>query len=277
MKKLVKRESRIDVDATAITADWLLGINLKFDSLKTSFSNSGLKSTMTDLGDGTTIHCWIPKTKLNGVTQLQLGQNGVTRSKLSVCLEMKDLDDGLFPVKTLEEAAEILLPQTPEKMKELMKFTFVKPPVKLTPNCILVDFIDEMNKEHVEEKRELIIALAKDRKLSEIPKISQEMNKEHVEEKRELIIALAKDHMVVIKGTGHAYLVEKPKEFYRHLKSFLIPEVPPIPSLTTPPTDATPTITNASTTAWPRPYKPLTKWHRSTVANLNIFMVLKEF
>ncbi|GJW50198.1 monoacylglycerol lipase [Tanacetum coccineum] len=31
----------------------------------------------------------------------------------------------------------------------------------------------EMNKEHVEEKRELIIALARDRKLSEIPKISQ--------------------------------------------------------------------------------------------------------
>ncbi|GKF63154.1 hypothetical protein Tco_0186602, partial [Tanacetum coccineum] len=52
------------------------------------------------------------------------------------------LDDGLFPVKTLEEAAEILLPQTPQKMKELMKFTFVKPPVKLTPNCVLVDFID---------------------------------------------------------------------------------------------------------------------------------------
>ncbi|GJX55253.1 hypothetical protein Tco_0285150 [Tanacetum coccineum] len=76
-----------------------------------------------------------------------------------VCLEMKDLDDGLFPVKTLEEAAEMLLPQTPQKMKELMKFTF-KPVKDMNDN--------EMNKEHVEEKRELIIALAKDRKLSEI-------------------------------------------------------------------------------------------------------------
>ncbi|GJW66326.1 alpha/beta hydrolase fold-1 [Tanacetum coccineum] len=227
--------------------------------LKTSFSNSGLKSTMTDLGDGTTIHCWIPKTKKPTRPDLLLlhgfganamwqwgphvipklihhfnvyvpdlvffGDSVTTRSERSdsfqaecvyrvmvvndvkkvrvvglsyggfvaysmavqfkemvervviccagVCLEMKDLEDGLFPVKTLEEAAEILLPQTPEKMKELMKFTFVKPPVKLTPNCILVDFIDEMNKEHVEEKRELIIALGKDRKLSEIPKISQ--------------------------------------------------------------------------------------------------------
>ncbi|GKA46515.1 alpha/beta hydrolase fold-1, partial [Tanacetum coccineum] len=53
--------------------------------------------------------------------------------------------------------------------------------------------------------------------------------------------------IVVIKGTGHAYLVEKPKEFYKHLKSFLIPQVLPIPSLTTPPTAATPTITNAPT------------------------------
>ncbi|GJR85662.1 monoacylglycerol lipase ABHD6-like protein isoform X2 [Tanacetum coccineum] len=328
--------------------------------LKTSFSKSGLKSTMTDLGDGTTIHCWIPKTKKPTRPDLLLlhgfganamwqwgphvipklihhfnvyvpdlvffGDSVTTRSERSdsfqaecvyrvmvvndvkkvrvvglsykemvervviccagVCLEMKDLDDGLFPVKTLEEAAEILLPQTPEKMKELMKFTFVKPPVKLTPNCILVDFIDEMNKEHVEEKRELIIALGKDRKLSEIPKISQPTKIIWGDKDQVFPLELGyrlKRHlgdnadMVVIKGTGHAYLVEKPKEFYRHLKSFLIPEVPPIPSLTTPPTDATPTITNASTTAWPRPYKPLTKWHRSTVANLNIFMVLKEF
>ncbi|GKB98828.1 alpha/beta hydrolase fold-1 [Tanacetum coccineum] len=183
---------------------------------KTTFSKSGLKSTMTDLGDGTTIHCWIPKTKKPTRPDLLLlhgfganamwqwgphvipklihhfnvyipdlvffGDSVTTRSERTdsfqaecvyrvmvvndvkkvrvvglsykemvervviccagVCLEMKDLDDGLFPVKTLEEAAGILLPQTHEKMKELMKFTFVKPPVKLTPNCILVDFID---------------------------------------------------------------------------------------------------------------------------------------
>ena len=30
--------------------------------LKYSFSNSGLKSSTTDLGNGTIIHCWIPKT-----------------------------------------------------------------------------------------------------------------------------------------------------------------------------------------------------------------------
>lgn len=180
-----------------------------------------------------------------------------------VCLEEKDLVDGLFPVKSLEEAAEILLPQTPERMKELMRFTFVKPPVK-TPNCILMDFIDEMNKEHVEEKKELIHALAKDRKISELPKIPQPT----------LIIWGDKDQifplelgyrlkrhlgdnadMVVIKNTGHAYIVEKPKEFYKHLKSFLLPQVPPLPSSTAPTTTAatpimtatTPTTTTATT------------------------------
>lgn len=58
-----------------------------------------------------------------------------------VCLEEKDIGDGLFVVKDLDEAADMLLPQTVDKMKELLRVTFVKPPVK-TPNCILVDFID---------------------------------------------------------------------------------------------------------------------------------------
>ncbi|GJR09417.1 alpha/beta hydrolase fold-1 [Tanacetum coccineum] len=117
-------------------------------------------------------------------------------------------------------------------------------------------WVQEMNKEHVEEKRELIIALAKDRKLSEIPKISQPTKIIWGDKDQVFPLELGyrlKRHlgdnadMVVIKGTGHAYLVEKPKEFYRHLKSFLIPEVPPIPSITTPHTAATPTITNAPT------------------------------
>ncbi|KAF5807741.1 putative triacylglycerol lipase [Helianthus annuus] len=194
--------------------------------LRSTFSTSGLRSTTTDLGDGTIIHCWVPKAckptrpdllllhglganamwqwgphilpklvhhfnvyvpdlvffgdsfttrsdrsdsfqaqcvyrvmEVNSVKRMRvvgLSYGGFVAYSLAaqfkemvervviccagVCLEEKDLEDGLFPVKSLEEAAEILLPQTPEKMKELMRFTFVKPPVK-TPNCILVDFI----------------------------------------------------------------------------------------------------------------------------------------
>lgn len=58
-----------------------------------------------------------------------------------VCLEEKDMKEGLFPVDNVEEAAEILVPQTPEKMRELMKYTFVKPPRGI-PACFLEDFID---------------------------------------------------------------------------------------------------------------------------------------
>lgn len=58
-----------------------------------------------------------------------------------VCLEDKDMENGLFVVKNIDEAAMILIPQTPEKMKQLVKLTFVKP-FKVMPACFLTDFID---------------------------------------------------------------------------------------------------------------------------------------
>lgn len=58
-----------------------------------------------------------------------------------VCLEEKDMKEGLFQVSDLDEAASILLPQTPEKLRELMRFSFFKP-VKVMPSYFLSDFID---------------------------------------------------------------------------------------------------------------------------------------
>jgi len=58
-----------------------------------------------------------------------------------VSLEEKDMEDGLFCVKSLDEAAQILVPQTPARLRELMQLTFVKPP-KALPNWILSDFIN---------------------------------------------------------------------------------------------------------------------------------------
>lgn len=58
-----------------------------------------------------------------------------------VCLEEKDMEDGLFKVPNLEEATGILIPQTPEKLKELIRFSFVKP-IKGVPSFFLWDFID---------------------------------------------------------------------------------------------------------------------------------------
>lgn len=58
-----------------------------------------------------------------------------------VCLEEKDLERGLFRVSDLDEAASILCPQTPERLRELLQLSFVKP-ARGVPSCFLSDFID---------------------------------------------------------------------------------------------------------------------------------------
>ncbi|XP_028119908.1 uncharacterized protein LOC114317404 [Camellia sinensis] len=221
-----------------------------------SFGKAGLKSVTTDLGDGTVMHFWIPKShKPNKPTLLLIhGINamwqwnpfisrfsskfnvyvpgllffgdsyttlpdrteafqarsimrameayGVARSMLvvglsyggfvgysmaaqfpeaverlvigaaGVCMEEKDMEDGLFKVKSIDDAATILLPQTPDKMRELVQLTFYKPP-KILPSCVLTDFIRVMCTEYLEERKALIRALHQDRKLSDLPSITQ--------------------------------------------------------------------------------------------------------
>ncbi|RQO85580.1 hypothetical protein POPTR_001G313100v4 [Populus trichocarpa] len=147
-----------------------------------------------------------------------------------VCLEEKDMDNGLFAVPNLDEAASILLPQTAEKLRELMRFSFVKPAIGI-PSFFLTDFIDVMCTDYVKEKRELIQAILHGRNLSVLPKITQptliiwgekdqifpvELGhrlKRHVGESSQLVI---------VKNAGHAVNLEKAKEFAKHLKSFLI-------------------------------------------------------
>ncbi|XAR62152.1 Triacylglycerol lipase [Bertholletia excelsa] len=282
---------------------------------KSLFSNSGLRSTTTDLGDGTVMHCWVPKTRKETKPDLVLihgfGANAMwqwgeiirrvvphfnlyvpdlvffggsysTRPDRSetfqaecvmrvmeanrvgkmrvvglsyggfvayrmaaqwpekvervvimcagVCLEERDIAEGLFPVADLEEAATILLPQTADKMRELMRYTFVKPP-RVVPSCLLMDFIDVMCSEHVEEKKELIRAIPRDRKLSDLPKIHQPTLIIWGDKDRVFPLELGyrlrrhlgdNAELVVMANTGHAFIVEKPKEMFKHLKRFLI-------------------------------------------------------
>ncbi|KAL5705230.1 hypothetical protein ACHQM5_023563 [Ranunculus cassubicifolius] len=285
-----------------------------------SFAHAGLKSVSTDLGDGTVMHCWVPKLHkpdkptlllihgfgANAMWQwnellrpfknkfnlyvpdlLFFGGSYTTRTERSesfqaqclmrlmeimnverlsligvsyggfvgysmanqfkdvvekvvlccagVCVEEKDLKDGMLSVKNLDEATSILLPQTPEKLKCLVHMSFVKP-AKVLPNYFLRDFIEVMCTEYVQEKEELIRAILKDRKISDIPKITQptlliwgeqdqifplELGyrlKRHIGENAEI---------AVIGKAGHALNLEKPKEFYKHLRHFLIESSPP--------------------------------------------------
>ncbi|OMO94349.1 hypothetical protein COLO4_16387 [Corchorus olitorius] len=226
---------------------------------RTFFTKSGLRSTTTDLQDGTVMHCWVPKKPKDSKPNLLLihglganamwqwgdtlrymipyfnvyipdlvffGDSYTTRPDRSesfqaqcvmrvleansvkkfslvglsyggfvgyslaaqfseavervviccsgICMEEKDLKEGVFKVSDLEEAAGILVPQTPEKLKELLGFSLFKPPpLGLVPSCLLADFINVMCTEYTEEKKELIRAIPKDRKISNIPKITQ--------------------------------------------------------------------------------------------------------
>lgn len=57
-----------------------------------------------------------------------------------VCFEEKDMEEGMFQMKSVDEAVSVLLPQTPEKMRQLVQLTFVKP-IRVMPTCFLNDFI----------------------------------------------------------------------------------------------------------------------------------------
>ncbi|KAK8692315.1 hypothetical protein V6N13_075783 [Hibiscus sabdariffa] len=274
---------------------------------RSSFLKAGLRSTTTDLQDGTIMHCWVPRTLKDSKPNLLLihglganamwqwgdvirkfmpffnifipdllffGDSYTTRPERSdafqaqcvmrvmeansvrklslvglsyggfvgyslaaqfseavervviccagVCMEEKDLKEGVFRVSDLEEAARILVPQTPEKLRELMGFSMFKPPPKsLVPSCLLADFIDVMCTEYTEEKKELIRAIPKDRNFSNIPKISQPTLILWGEYDQIFPLELGhrlkrhlgdNAHLVVIKDAGHAFNVEKPKE-----------------------------------------------------------------
>ncbi|XP_025684453.1 uncharacterized protein [Arachis hypogaea] len=304
-----------------------------------SFSVAGLRAVVSDLGDGTVMHCWVPKIHDTSKPSLVLihgfGANamwqygdhlrnfvahfnvyvpdllffgdsftsrpertesfqavclrklmefhGVHRMSLvgisyggfvayslaaqfpekveklalcctGVCLEEIDMKNGLFKVSDLDEAASILMPQTPEKLRELMRLSFVRP-ARGVPTWFLADFIQVMCTRCIDEKRELLEAILKGRKLSNLPKIQQvfiqftySLNFLNIYmilwywmEQNTLIIWGEQDqifplelghrlqrhigesaHIVVIKNAGHAVNLEKSKEFARHLKSFLV-------------------------------------------------------
>ncbi|KAK2393219.1 hypothetical protein P8452_15267 [Trifolium repens] len=290
----------------AASRDWLY---------RHSFTVAGLRSVVTDLGDGTTMHCWIPKLhnpckpslvlvhgfganamwqygeylrhfithfnlyvpdllffggsftsrpertesfqalclmklmEAHGVNRLSLvgiSYGGFVGYSLAaqfpevieklvlccagVCLEEIDMKNGLFKVSSLEEASSILLPQTPDKLRELMRLSFVRP-ARVVPSWFLEDFIHVMCTDHIEQKRELLEAILKDRQLSNLPKINKPTLIMWGEQDQVFPLELGyrlKRHigentqMVIIKNAGHALNIEKPKEFARHLKSFLI-------------------------------------------------------
>lgn len=61
-----------------------------------------------------------------------------------VSMEEKDMDEGLFQVRSVDEAVELLFPMSHDKVKHMLKVVFHKPP-KAMPSCFVQDFIDVSN------------------------------------------------------------------------------------------------------------------------------------
>ncbi|KAL6657571.1 hypothetical protein ACP70R_005351 [Stipagrostis hirtigluma subsp. patula] len=145
-----------------------------------------------------------------------------------VCLEEKDLAEGLFPVKGVDEAAALLVPRRPEEVRRLVRLTFVRPPL-IMPSCFLWDYIKVMGSDHMQEKTELLHSLINGRELSSLPKLSQPTLIIWGEQDRVFPMELAhrlnrhlegNSRMVVIKNAGHAVNLEKPKEVCRSIIEF---------------------------------------------------------
>ena len=61
-----------------------------------------------------------------------------------VCLEEADLASGVFVVSDVSEAAGLLVPQTTDKLRQLVKLTHHRPP-RVVPSCFLADYIQVSN------------------------------------------------------------------------------------------------------------------------------------
>ncbi|KAJ1291945.1 hypothetical protein BS78_02G354900 [Paspalum vaginatum] len=145
-----------------------------------------------------------------------------------VCLEEKDLAEGLFPVKGVGEAAALLVPRRPEEVRRLVRLTFVRPPL-IMPSCFLWDYIKVMGSDHIQEKTELLYALINGRQLSTLPKLTQPTLIIWGEQDRVFPMELAhrlnrhlegNSRLVVIKNAGHAVNLEKPKDVCRNIIEF---------------------------------------------------------
>ncbi|XP_027337924.1 monoacylglycerol lipase abhd6-A-like isoform X3 [Abrus precatorius] len=241
-----------------------------------SFSNAGLKSTTTDLGDGTIMHCWAPKAHNHSNRSLLLihgiGANAMWQWNYFISSLTRHFNvyvpDLLFfghSYTTRPERSEwfqakcvmaLLQAHGVHTMTVVglsyggfvaysMAVLFPKSVEKLVVCCAGVCLEDKdmdegmfkvMCTEYRQERKELIQALHKDRKVSNLPKITQPLQIIWGEQDQVFPLELAqrlkrhvgeKAQLVVIKNAGHAINAEKPKELYKNLKSFLIDPLTP--------------------------------------------------
>ncbi|KAK9904497.1 hypothetical protein M0R45_000720 [Rubus argutus] len=244
--------------------------------LRYSFSSAGLKSTTTDLGEGTIIHSWLPKhpspskptlllihgiganamwqwhefiTPLTSRFNLYIpdliffGDSYSSRPERSETFQAQcvmglmeahgvrgrmlvaGISYGGFVAYSMarswgeDEKLVLCCAGVCAEEKDMEKGMFQ------CPSCFLNDFIEVMCTEHVQERRELIQALHKDRKMSDLPKITHPtliIWGEH-----DLVFPMELAHrlkrqigdsaeLVTIKNAGHAINPKQEKQSNGH-------------------------------------------------------------
>ncbi|CAH2067800.1 unnamed protein product [Thlaspi arvense] len=97
----------------------------------------------------------------------------------AVCVEEKDMRDGVFTVSDLDEASKILVPESVKRLRELMGYIFYKPALpRMVPPCLLRDFIDHVNSSMA--LREIMsvlknLSLEPEEKIKSVQKIEHEI------------------------------------------------------------------------------------------------------
>lgn len=147
-----------------------------------------------------------------------------------VCMMPQDRHE-VFQTNDWRTVAEVLLPQSPDKLMALLKISMHRPP-RMIPSFILQDIINTMYTDQREQRIELLQQLVLGKEgAPPLPVLIQETLIIWGEHDRIFPLELGyrlKRHLgdraelIVLKDAGHAAQLENPYEFNNVIKTFLL-------------------------------------------------------
>lgn len=147
-----------------------------------------------------------------------------------VCMMPQDRHE-VFQTNDWRTVAEVLLPQSPDKLMALLKISMHRPP-RMIPSFILQDIINTMYTDQREQRIELLQQLVLGKEgAPPLPVLMQETLIIWGEHDRIFPLELGhrlKRHLgdraelIVLKDAGHAAQLESPYEFNNVIKTFLL-------------------------------------------------------
>lgn len=147
-----------------------------------------------------------------------------------VCMMPQDRHE-VFQTNDWRTVTEILLPQSPDKLRALLNISMHRPP-RMIPSFILHDIINIMYTDQREQRIELLQQLVLGKEgAPPLPVLIQETLIIWGEHDRVFPVELGhrlkrhlgdRTELIVLKDTGHAAQLENPYEFNNLIKNFLL-------------------------------------------------------